>query len=437
VLLGDVLTNLSTTLPLGSLIGQTCGNLLEVVLAVYLMRRLIGNASPLGSVGGLARMLVAIGVGATVSASVGLLSLRLGGVVGSDHLPRLWRTWWLGDASGALLVVPLVVAWWPPPPRGWWRPNAAGGLLVLAAIIGLSELSLRTSQSLTYLVFPALIWAALRFGSRGATVAAAVAAGHAVWATTHYLGPFVFHSITHSLLATQLYIAVAALTSLSLAAVVSERQEVAARLRGSSARLVEAADDERRRLEHNLHDGAQQRLTALAVRLGVSAEEARTDPDTSPDTLRAAQEDLLVAIDELRDLAHGIHPSVLTRFGLARATVELLDRSAVATELVGLPSVRLDGTAEATAYYVLAEAVTNAQKHAQASSIRVRTELVPGALRVEVADDGVGGAEESDGLGIQGLRDRVEAIGGVLTVDSQPGGGTCVVATIPAAALGG
>jgi signal transduction histidine kinase len=437
VVLGDVLANLSTTLPLGSAIGQTCGNTLEVVLAVYLMRRLIGDGNPLGNLGNLARMLVSIAAGTALSATVGLLSLRLGNVVETADLPRLWRTWWLGDTSGALIVVPLALAWWPPPPRAWWRGHVGEALLLLVAIVGLSELSVRTDRPLAYLVFPALIWAALRFGARGATLAVAVAAGHAVWGTTHYIGPFVFDSITQSIVATQLYLAIAALTCLSLAAIVSEREEFAGRLRASRARLVEAADDERRRLEHNLHDGAQQRLTALAVRLGVSAEGARAHPDAAQVALEGAQREVLVAIDELRELAHGIHPSVLTRFGLARAIGELAGHSPVRTQLVGLPSIRLDDSAEAAAYYVCAEAMTNAQKHAHATWIEVRAELVPGALRVRVTDDGVGGAQESHGVGLLGLRDRVEAMGGVLVVESPIGRGTRVTATIPATAVSG
>jgi signal transduction histidine kinase len=436
VLLGDLLANSYSTMPLGSAIGQTSGNLLEVVLAVYLMRRLIGDGSPLGNVGNLARMLAAICAGTALSATIGLLSLRLGGVVSSADLPKLWRTWWLGDTSGALIVVPLAVAWWPLPSREWWRGHVAEAVILFVAILGLSELSLRTGRPLAYLVFPALIWAALRFGTRGATLAVAVAAGYAVWGTTHYMGPFVYGSITHSILATQLYLAVAALTCLSLAAAVSEREEFAGRLRASSVRLVEAADDERRRLEHNLHDGAQQRLTALAVRLGVSAEEMQGHPKAARVALESAQREVLVAIDELRDLAHGIHPSVLTRFGLARATTELAGRSAVSTQLLALPAIRFDDTAEATAYYVFAEAMTNAQKHSHATSIEVRGHLVPGGLRVEVADNGVGGAEESHGVGLQGLRDRVEAMGGVLIVASPRGAGTRVTATIPATAVG-
>jgi signal transduction histidine kinase len=305
---------------------------------------------------------------------------------------------------------------------------------MLAAVAGLSELAFRSHRPLAYLVFPALIWAALRFGQRGATLAVAVAAGFTVWETTHYVGPFVFDSVTRSVLNTQLYLAVSALSTLSLATVVAERERFAEGLRASRARLVGATDTERRRLEHNLHDGAQQRLTALAVHMGLAAERARQSPDRAGDLIEGLEGELSLAIDELRELAHGIHPPMLTDLGLAYTIRNLAARSSVPIELLELPSTRLDSTAEATAYYVFAEAVTNAQKHAQASSIRVRAPLAPGVLHVEVVDDGVGGAREGSGLGLQGLRDRVEAIGGTFELDSPAGRGTRVAVEIPAVA---
>jgi signal transduction histidine kinase len=347
-----------------------------------------------------------------------------------------WRTWWLGDTSGALIVVPLALAWYRPPPRAWLRGRAIEAALVLVAVAGLSELALRSHRPLTYLVFPALIWAALRFGQRGATLAVAVAAGFTVYETTHYVGPFVFDSITRSVLNTQLYLAVSALSTLCLAAVVSERERFAAGLRASRARLVAATDTERRRLEHNLHDGAQQRLTALSVHVGLAAERARQAPDQAGTLFGEVDAELSVAIDELRELAHGIHPPMLTDLGLAYTIRNLAARSSVPVELLELPSRRLDDTAEATVYYVFAEAITNAQKHARASSIRGRVVDSPGFLEVEIVDDGIGGAAESSGLGLQGLRDRVEAIGGTFAVDSPAGRGTRVAAVIPAAAVG-
>ncbi|MFL5826627.1 MAG: MASE1 domain-containing protein, partial [Thermoleophilaceae bacterium] len=432
VVIGDLLANDYNTLPLGSALGQTVGNTLEVVVATLLMMRLVRRGDPLGSIGGLAGMLVAIGVGTAVSASVGVLSLRLGDVIPMSATPSTWRTWWLGDASGALIIVPLAIAWHRPPPREWWKGRLLEGTLVLLAVGGLSELALRTDQPLSYLVFPALIWAALRFGRRGATLAIAVAAGFTVWETTHYVGPFVYDSISRSVLITQLYIAVAAIATLCLAVVVSEREQFAEGLRASRARLVEAADTERRRLEHNLHDGAQQRLTALTVRLGLASERVTAHPEIAAAALLDAEFELAIAIDELRDLAHGLHPTLLTQGGLANAIRGIAQRSVVPVQIVELPSIRLDVAAEATAYYVVAESLANAQKHSRASAIEIRTAITPGLLHVLIGDDGIGGAEESAGTGLQGLRDRVEAIGGSFGVESSAGGGTRVAAVIPA-----
>jgi signal transduction histidine kinase len=431
VLVGDLLVNNYSTIPFGSALGQTVGNVLEVLVAVLLMRRLVRVGSPLGSVSSLSRTMAAIAAGAAVSATVGVLSLRLGHVIATAAAPKVWRTWWLGDWSGALVVVPLAIAWSRPAQRSWTIRRVLGAGLLLAAIAGLSELALNSDRPLAYIVFPGLIWAALRFGLQGATVAIAVVVGFAVWATTHYLGPFAFHSLTRSVLSTQLYIAVVALSTLCLAVVVTEREELAERLRVSRGRLVEVAETERRRLEHNLHDGAQQRLTALAVRLGMVSERARDEPDLNTAVIGEAKSEVSLAIDELRELAHGIHPTVLTRFGLAKAIDSVAERSPVPITVIELPPVRVDSRVEATAYYTFAEAITNAQKHARASSIQVRAAVKRHVLEIEIVDDGVGGASESAGLGLQGLRDRVEAIGGKFEVDSVPGRGTRIIAAIP------
>jgi signal transduction histidine kinase len=287
------------------------------------------------------------------------------------------------------------------------------------------------------LVFPALIWVAVRLRQRGATLAVAVAAGFAVWTTTHYVGPFYSHSLTRSVLQTQVYIAVASLTTLCLAAVVSEREKVAERLRASRTRLVEASDTERRRLGRNLHDGAQQRLIALFIRLELASERVREAPEDAATLFEEAATELSLAIDELRELSRGMQPTRLTEFGLATAVKGVAESSRIPVEVLALPAMRLDDTAEATAYYVLAEAITNAQKHARASSIRVSMRLVSGALRLEVVDDGVGGAIEGAGSGLQGLRDRVEATGGTFEVDSTRARGTRVAAAIPAAEAAG
>ena len=436
VVLGDLLANDYAALPVGSALGQTTGNVLEMVVATLLMRRLLRGASPLGSVRALGIMLLALGAGTIVSATVGTLSLRLGGVVAGGQMTDVWRTWWLGDFTGALVVVPLAVAWVRPVVPDTWNGTRIEAVLVVLAVAALSDVAFSTDARVTYIVFPALIWAALRFGQRGATVAVAVAVSLTVYDTANYDGPFSFESITRTVLSTQLYIAVAALSALCLAAVVAERERATRRLAASRLRLVEAGDTARRRLEHDLHDGAQQRLTALKVGLHGAAADAEADPARSAELFRAASVELGLAIGELRRLARGLHPAVLTDAGLAGAIREVADRSALPIVVGELHEGQLGETVEATAYFVFAEAVTNAQKHARATAIRVTAAVTDADLRIVVADDGVGGATATPGSGLEGLRDRVEALGGRFGLDSPPGGGTRVSAAIPLTGAG-
>jgi signal transduction histidine kinase len=432
VLVGDLLANDYDALPLGSALGQTAGNVLEVMVIAAMMRALVPRGDSLSTVSGVGRMLIAIAAGTTVSATIGSLSLLLGDVVQSGELTRVWRTWWLGDASGALVVLPLALAWARPPSRAWWRRRGAEAVLVMLVLVTLSEIVLRSSRPLAYPVFPALIWAALRLGRHGATAAVGVAAGFAIWETTRQVGPFAYESVAYSQLSAQLYIAVAAVSSLFLSAVVAEREAVTERLAASRRRLVHAADDERRRIEQNIHDGAQQRLTGLVVQLGMFEERARDFPEAAAGMFDDASRELVLAIEELRELAHGIHPTTLTDLGLANALRSIALRSTLPIRLLEVPTRRLDATVEATAYFVAAEAIANARKHSGARSVALRAGIANGTLHVEVVDDGAGGAAARPGSGLEGLLDRLEAIGGRLEIDSPPGGGTRVRARMPA-----
>ena len=435
ILIGDLLANDYGALPLGPALGQTAGNVLEAVTITVLLRAFVPHGDPLAAIGDLGQMFLAIVAGATVSATIGPISLWLGDVIELGEFPRVWRTWWLGDASGALVVLPLAIAWAHPPPRSWWRRRGVEFAVMLVALSALTELSLRTTDPLAYLVFPPLIWCALRLGRHGATLGIAVAACVAVWATTRQVGPFAYESVTNSVLSTQLYIAVAAVSTLCLAVVVSEREQVRTRLAESRRRIVETADAERRRIEHNLHDGAQQRLTGLVVQLGLFADRARAHPGVTADLFDDAAQEVVLAIDELRVLAHGIHPSALRDLGLARALQSMaLRTTSIPIRLVALPHARVDTTAEAAAYYLVAEALANVNKHAKSSSVSVSAYLSDGALHVEVVDDGIGGARSTRGSGLEGIRDRIEAIDGRLEIDSPEGEGTRIVADIPAAA---
>jgi signal transduction histidine kinase len=202
--------------------------------------------------------------------------------------------------------------------------------------------------------------------------------------------------------------------------------------RSAQVRIIAAADAERRRIERDLHDGAQQRLVALSLKLGMARKRLGDDADDMALRLvDEAQEESRAALAELRDLARGIHPAVLSDRGLGAALRELATRATVPTEVVEAPEARLLPAVEATAYFVVAECLTNIGKyaHASAASVRVRPEV--GRLVVEVVDDGVGGADAERGSGLRGLADRVGALNGTLEVASPPGQGTRVRAEIP------
>ena len=201
-------------------------------------------------------------------------------------------------------------------------------------------------------------------------------------------------------------------------------------LAASRARVVNAGDEARRRIERNLHDGAQQRLVSLALMVRLAERRLGGDSDAAPVLGQVAAE-LASTLEELRELAHGIHPAVLTSRGLGAALETLAGRAPLPVELLAVPRDRLPEAVEATAYYVVAEALTNVAKYARASNATVSTVLADGHLHVEVCDDGIGGASMTTGSGLRGLADRVEAMRGTLSVKSTAGRGTTVVASIP------
>jgi signal transduction histidine kinase len=202
-------------------------------------------------------------------------------------------------------------------------------------------------------------------------------------------------------------------------------------LRTARQRIIAAADDERRRIERDLHDGAQQRMVAVAVTLGLAEARFGSDPDSALELLKQAREEAQAAVKELRELARGIHPAVLSDHGLGPALEALASRAPVPVDVIGVPDCPLANEIEACAYFVTAEALTNVAKYAQASSASVELTLEDDRLRVQVRDDGVGGADPSTGTGLRGLRDRVDALDGDLEVDSPPGGGTTVTVEVP------
>jgi signal transduction histidine kinase len=598
IVLGDLLVADFST-PWGTVLGQTVGNTLEVVVAALLFLRLAGGRRDLERVWDVMALVGAAIVGTLISAAFGVVSLRLGHVIPAREFGSVFRTWWLSDLSGALVFAPLLLVW--ATRRSWRiaRLEFAEGALLLALLIALVEVP--SQQVVPYIVFPVLIWAALRFGPVGAATTVAIVSALTVWNTAQGSGPFVRESITHTLLASQLFVAVAALTSLVLAAVTAERSAseeaqrqltaeqtalrriatlvaseaasdrvfeqvtveaartlganaaslarfdpddtvtfigawsrsgtlafpvgsslsldgsgvleavratgepqrihrhddlgspivermtslgydsataapiklggevwgalVAAAARGarlpdnaerrladfaelvaqalanadayrkladSRARIVEATDGERRRLERNLHDGAQQRLVSLALQLRLVKAAVPQDPAKADALLTGANDELDQALAELRELARGIHPGALSTQGLHPALNALADRAPVPVRVTHVPAERLPEPVEVAVYYLVAEATTNVAKYAQATHAEVSVERANGLVTVVVADDGIGGAEPGrSGTGLVGLTDRIEALGGRLHIESPPGGGTRLSAEIP------
>jgi signal transduction histidine kinase len=225
--------------------------------------------------------------------------------------------------------------------------------------------------------------------------------------------------------------AAAAGMALEHARLQAEVQAQLEQVRASRARIVEAGDAERRRLERDLHDGAQQRLVTLSLALGMARDRAAgADPELEA-LITSAGKEAREALTELRELARGIHPAVLTETGLTGAVQALVERSPVATTITAVPDGRFPAAVEATAYFVVSEALANVAKHAMAGGAQVTIRRRPGRLVVEVSDDGAGGARAEGGSGLRGLADRVASVGGVLRVDSPPGGGTRLEADLP------
>jgi signal transduction histidine kinase len=211
---------------------------------------------------------------------------------------------------------------------------------------------------------------------------------------------------------------------------ITDRKVQEQELQASRARIVAAGDEERRRLERNLHDGAQQRLVSLSLSLRLAQTQLQKNPQMAEQLLESAREELAQALEELRELARGIHPAILTDRGLDAALEALASRAPLPVE-IERATTSLPPPVEAAAYYVVSEALANVAKYADASSVRVSVAQMNGAARVEVSDDGIGGADPAAGSGLRGLADRIAALNGKLEVESEPGRGTTIRAEIP------
>jgi signal transduction histidine kinase len=430
------------SLPLGSLIGQQAGNMAEVVVGAILLRKLIGPRATLDRAENVSRMLVAIGTATAISATIGTASMLAGGVIGTAEIPKFWRTWWLGDTAGGLVVVPLLLAWAPHPTKAWRRIRTWDGALLVPIVTLLAFVAVSASGPVTYMVFPALIWAAFRFGPAGATLANAVTAVVAIGVTAHQSGPFFSQPIDHRTLSTQIYVVVAALTTLFLSALVSERERSAQALADSRRREGERAIEERHRIARDLHDSVSQSLfsTALHTRTAQKAFEnelvnsqaqLRESLSAIGDLTRGAQKEMRAFIFELRrdDVEDGLVAALADHASTISAS------NGLAISVAGPESrLALQSHTEEELFAIGREALANVVKHAGARSATVRVEARPRRVVLEVSDNGRGfdaRTPRPGHFGLESMRGRAAEIGGDLTIASTIGTGTVVRVEVP------
>jgi signal transduction histidine kinase len=443
ILLGDLLTR-EFTLPLWAVLVETAGHVARAVVAVVVLQRLVGRRAAMDRLAHVGAVFVAVAVGEALSATAAILSRWAGGVLEVSEMGVFWGSWWLGGVAGGLVVVPLALAWAHGRASVWRGRRAGEGALMLGAVLGLSIVAFSAEQPLTYMVFPALIWAALRFGPQGATLAVAVGAVIAVLATSREQGFFVEHSPTDSALNLQLYIVFAALTTLCLAAIVSERRRAALALVQSQRREGERAALERQRIARDLHDSVSQSLfsTTLHVRTAqrALALEGLDATGSVGKELREIGQLTRGALAEMRALILELRPGALAEEGLVAA---LSKQAAALSAREGLvigvqaPDGRLPlgPEVEAQLYRLGQEALANVIKHAGASSATVRIAASHDRVVLEVADDGRGFdpvAVGGDHFGLRSMHGRVADLGGRLEVTSAPGRGTVLRVQVPA-----
>ena len=442
VLLGEIAVNGQlllddSTFPIGSLLGQQTGNMAEIIVGAVLLRRLIGPNAAMDRVEQVGGMLIALGVATAISATVGTVSMLSGGVVDDSAAAEFWRTWWLGDTSGGLVVLPLLLSWARDPLAAWRRIRTWEGGAVIAAVTTLAVVAVSTHEPVTYMVFPALIWAAFRFGPPGATLSIAIAAAVAIGVTAHDVGPFSQQAIDHRTLSTQLYIAVAALTTLFLSAVVSERERSSRDLAEARRHEGERAVEERRRIARDLHDSVSQALfsTVLHTR---TAQKALDQEHASPSG-RVAQS--LSAIAELTKSVQSEMRALifeLRRDPVHDGLVAAIARYASRVRGVDVPTVEVRGPAarlalsedvEAQLFAIGREALANVLKHAGASAALVDVEAQAGSVVLEIRDNGRGfdpAMGHPGHFGLDSMRSRAAEIDARLMIASTPGFGTVV-----------
>ena len=448
VLLGEIVVNTElllddSAIPLGSLLGQQAGNMAEIVVGALLLRRLLGPNAAMDRVEQVGGMLLALGAATAISATVGTVSMVAGGVVDDSDAAEFWRTWWLGDTSGGLVVLPLMLAWAHDPGGAWRRIRSWEGAAMIAGVSAISLVAFATEEPIRYTVFPALIWAAFRFGPPGATLSIAITACVGIGESANDVGAFAEQPIDHRTLSMQLYIWVAALTTLFVSGMVCERERSARELAEARRTEGELAVEERRRIARDLHDSVSQALfsTILHTR---TAQKAMAQEGASPsgrvgqslsaiaDLTRTVQAEIRSLIFELR--RDPVHDGLVA--ALTRHAAELGAPDDLTIDVRG-PASRLAVSqfVETQLFAIGREALANVLRHAGATTAHVRVEAGPEQVVVEIRDNGRGfnpNGGHPGHFGLESMRSRATEIGGRLAIASAPGAGTVVRVRVPA-----
>ena len=436
--LGAFLLNATTGVPPAAAAVIALGNTLEAVLGAMLLTR-VARLRP--ALDRLRDVLALVGLGAllapAVAATIGTAGLAWAGQSTAQQHSLLWLVWWSGDALGVLTVAPLLLTWVAGPPLDGPPRARMIEATALAVVLGVAlRVLFITPLPYVYLVFPIGAWAALRFGPRGAATATLAVCVVTVSDTLRGQGPFVASSPLNNLFLLQAFIALLAVTKLSMAAMLAERQGVQTSLRALSRRLLHAQELERVRIARELHDQVGQALGA--ARLHLERLEFASPPGGAVAESAGALER---AVELVRTLSFELRPAVLDELDLAAAVRSyagrLVERAGLELRLE-IEELRApaDKDVEVVCFRILQEALANVIVHARADRVLVALRADRRVLRLEVRDDGVGfvpAPREPAGqrLGLLGMSERASAVGGEVRVQSRPGVGTAVTARLP------
>jgi two-component system, NarL family, sensor histidine kinase FusK len=474
ILLAAFMVNLTTAGSIWTSLGVSVGNTLEAVVGAYFLLRFARGRRAFERAEDVFKFAILTALGATtISATIGLLSLKAGGFVAPGTFGSAWITWWLGDVVGALVVAPCIILWSRPLGTRSFRQMAHAGLATISVIIacvllfGGSYDHVVKGYPLEFLCFPLVVWMAFSARPQVSATTVLALAILAIRGTLLGYGSFGGHTRDTALLLLQAFMGVVAMTSLVVSAVVHDRNrnmsklkkskdslefDVAVRtaelelrvaeqrlvedtLRQLSARLRRLQDEERQKISRELHDAVGQTLTALLMNLAVIERRAAQLDDRARSALADCKEQAVQATREIRTMSYLLHPPLLSEAGLAPALDWFVggfaQRSGIKVDLeIPHEMDRLSDAVEISLFRIVQESLTNVHRHSNTRRASVRIWQEGNEITLEIRDDGSGAKPAREGLGITGMRERMTELGGNFQFNWTPDG-TTVRASVP------